>query len=460
MIPSGLSQTWCRYLGGAPLTERERSALIAACRDEQEREHLLADLRLDGMLRAHGAGLATAAAFARACSERVRAEDDAPAAELFAAGIRSRLRAEPETAAPAAWRVFARWGAAALLLICAGVLGVALLGHTGRARPILAALSGEVQLTTNGHTRSAHPGDLMAAGDRLTVAPGGSASWRYDDGSACALSGGVQASAPNSALFPAAVDGIRVVLEAGTLSAEVAKQPAGRPMRIESPAATAEIVGTAFTLGVGADGTRLTVSSGRVRLIHGGDQVEVAGGETAVADALGRFARVHPGGDLVTAITPGRARTDWVGWNGARLTVGAQPLLVSALARLRLDGNHGTQPIKLLHAENGSAVPGGQAEIDFSTPGPAHALVYAALAQPVLLAAHRSYYLVTRVDGREPWCHSDSVVATTSAASIDCAVYSLRDRWREEAGVGHCFGPVGLRYDQFSEPLSPQRSPP
>ncbi len=464
MIPAALHETWCRYLSGAPLDERERAALLAAGRDEQDRQRLLADLRLDGMLRAHGAGLATAAGFARACAERVRAEDDAPAAERFAAGVRSRLRGERSRAAPAAWRAPRRWGVAAVLLLgCLGALAAAALGRAGRAGPTLAALAGEVQFTSQGRTRSAHAGDLVAAGEGLLVAAGGSASWRYGDGSACTLipgaSGGTGPSGAAHALPGRSAAGIRLELGAGILDAEVAKQPAGHPMRIDSPAASAVIVGTAFTLGVGAEGTRCAVSSGRVRLLHRDDAVEVAGGETAVVDAQGHFARVHPGGDLLTAIVPGRARHDWVGWNGARLTIGDQPLHVSALARLRLDGNHGRQPITLLHAEDGSAVPGGQAVIDFSAPGPVLAMTYAALAQPVVLAARHSYYLVSRADGSEPWCHSDTVVDTTRAARCDGAVYSLQDRWVEEAGVGHCFGPVSLHYETYSEPLPPLRSP-
>jgi hypothetical protein len=471
MIPAALCETWCRYLGGAPLSAGERAALLAAGRDEQARQELLADLRLDGMLRAQGAGPAGDAAFARACCDRVRAEDDAPEAARFAAGVRSRLRAPPVRGAPTAWRARARWAAAALLLLAVGALAIAALGRAGPGRPTLAALSGEVRLTTHGRTRSAHAGELVAVDDRLTVAEGGSARWRYDDGTVCTLTGGAgapggtgasgAAGAPvdASAHFPPSTAGIRVALDAGTLSAEVATQPAGQPMRIESPAATAVIVGTAFTLGVGAQGTRLAVSSGRVRLLHRDDAIEVAGGETAVVDAEGHVARVHPGGDLLTAITPGRPRRDWVGWNGARLTIGDQPLRVSALARLRLDGDHGRQPIKLLHAEDGSAVPGGEAVIDFSVPGPALALTYATLAQPVVLAARHSYYLVSRADGSEPWCHSDTVVATTGAARCDCAVYSLRESWVEEAGAGHCFGPVSLVYDPYSEPLSPLRSP-
>jgi ferric-dicitrate binding protein FerR (iron transport regulator) len=81
--------------------------------------------------------------------------------------------------------------------------------------------------------------------------------------------------------------GRRLFLEKGLLKAEVAKQPAGLPMIVESPHGEARILGTVFALHVDADpkkGTRLEVEEGRVELKNGaGRTVMVDGGHQAVA---------------------------------------------------------------------------------------------------------------------------------------------------------------------------------
>ncbi len=81
--------------------------------------------------------------------------------------------------------------------------------------------------------------------------------------------------------------GKKILLARGTVSAEVSRQPAGRPMAIETPHAEARVLGTRLTLLAGADSTRLEVLEGRVRFTRAGDRrtVDVMGGHYAVAAA-------------------------------------------------------------------------------------------------------------------------------------------------------------------------------
>ncbi|HVE41929.1 MAG TPA: FecR family protein [Planctomycetota bacterium] len=84
-----------------------------------------------------------------------------------------------------------------------------------------------------------------------------------------------------------ATHGRRLVLEKGTLRAEVAKQPAGLAMIFETPHGEARVLGTTLALHVDADpkkGTRLEVEEGRVELKNAaGRTVMVDGGHQAVA---------------------------------------------------------------------------------------------------------------------------------------------------------------------------------
>jgi hypothetical protein len=88
------------------------------------------------------------------------------------------------------------------------------------------------------------------------------------------------------AAAPAPSSGDRLVrLDAGTLTADVARQPAGRRRLILTPNARAEVLGTRLTLSVEADASTLTVEKGRVRLVRLADGAAVVVGAGQVATA-------------------------------------------------------------------------------------------------------------------------------------------------------------------------------
>jgi hypothetical protein len=82
--------------------------------------------------------------------------------------------------------------------------------------------------------------------------------------------------------------GQRVMLAVGTLRAEIAAQPVGRPFVVATPHGEATVLGTRFTLAVTADATTLAVEEGTVRLARSGDAegTIVPRGETAQIGAL------------------------------------------------------------------------------------------------------------------------------------------------------------------------------
>lgn len=79
--------------------------------------------------------------------------------------------------------------------------------------------------------------------------------------------------------------GKRVFVGKGVLTATVAPQPPGQPLRVSSPTAELEVLGTVFTLDAGEDDARLSVAEGRVRLrrIADGGVAEVAARQSIVA---------------------------------------------------------------------------------------------------------------------------------------------------------------------------------
>jgi hypothetical protein len=79
--------------------------------------------------------------------------------------------------------------------------------------------------------------------------------------------------------------GTRVVLTRGTLTADVAKQPADQPLVIATPQAEARVLGTVFRMVVDAASTRLEVREGKVRLTREGKSVDVPAGQYATAAA-------------------------------------------------------------------------------------------------------------------------------------------------------------------------------
>ncbi|RPH41064.1 MAG: hypothetical protein EHM91_10450, partial [Planctomycetota bacterium] len=77
----------------------------------------------------------------------------------------------------------------------------------------------------------------------------------------------------------------RIVLDAGTATAQVTRQQPGRPLLFITPHAEARVLGTKLTLTVGPSETRLEVREGRVKLTRLSDNasVEVTAGQFAIA---------------------------------------------------------------------------------------------------------------------------------------------------------------------------------
>jgi len=124
------------------------------------------------------------------------------------------------------------------------------------------------------------------AGTALRLPTNASATLVFADGSALQLDPGaaVEFSAPADA---AGSGGKQLRLLAGSLTAQVRPQPAGRPLRVHTPHAVVTVVGTEFGLSVAGAETQLEVITGSVKLARPGGEppLAVSAGETALASA-------------------------------------------------------------------------------------------------------------------------------------------------------------------------------
>ena len=146
-------------------------------------------------------------------------------------------------------------------------------------------------------------------------------------------------------------------------------------------------------------------------------------------------------------------RNDYTGWLGMRLTVGKDPLTVSALGRLYIVGNTGTHTVKLVRAIDGVDLLGGSALISVTT-GIPNTITYAALPSPITLAANTSYYLVSQeTKGADLWRDIASVMSTKAAAVNGSSYWDLNTAaWITMGGEQTSFAPVSFLY---TEPASP-----
>ena len=140
-------------------------------------------------------------------------------------------------------------------------------------------IEGEVFVVVEGERRPARAGQPLLPGMGVTTGLGQSgASLVLPDGTRFGI--GADATLREIAKGPR---GTRVVLNSGTLVADVSKQPAEQPLVFATPHGEARVLGTVLRLIVDFSLTRLEVKEGKVRLTRDGKSVDVGAGQYAVA---------------------------------------------------------------------------------------------------------------------------------------------------------------------------------
>ncbi len=210
------------------------------------------------------------------------------------------------------------------------------------------------------------------------------------------------------------------------------------------------------TFGAGANATVQATASGGFRFANwteNGNSVATSPSYTFTVDGarhlVAHFAPDNGGAEqsFVTSFTPGRVRHDFGGWVGMQITVGPQPITVTALGRAFLAGNSGSHTVKLVRAGDGADVSGGAAEVVMS-PGQTGQFKYAALPSPITLEANTRYYLVSREHAwQDMWSDLDTRVVTSPVAACDGAVYFWQS-WIKSSGPATAYVPVSFKYTE------------
>ena len=153
---------------------------------------------------------------------------------------------------------------------------------------------------------------------------------------------------------------------------------------------------------------------------------------------------------LLTDATLGPLRNDYSGWMGMRFVVGANPLQVSALGRIYIDGNTQSHELRLVNAATGATA----ASVLWMPAGGTHNQIkYATLPAPVILAANTEYYLVSQETAGGDFSYGDNTRITTTAAAVVLASASSDDGsmwWRYGTFGSYGYGPLDLKYCESS----------
>lgn len=198
----------------------------------------------------------------------------------------------------------ARWwlpwaGALAASLL---VAVTALMWSLSPAAPLLTAVSannGSLIWSDGRARRGLSGGDEVPAGRLMLEGDSATAVLRFPDGTSLTL-------ASDSDVNVTTRNGAKHLhLQRGILSAEVAPQPSGRAMVIETATARLDVLGTVFTVSAGTASTALEVQHGRVRLERLADGQAVEVGEQQQARATLDTSR-----DLTASLRP-QAPTSW-----------------------------------------------------------------------------------------------------------------------------------------------------
>ncbi len=138
------------------------------------------------------------------------------------------------------------------------------------------------------------------------------------------------------------------------------------------------------------------------------------------------------------------ARIDFNGWVGMKLTVGANPLTVSALGRICVANNVQTHVVKFVKVSDGSDLAGASASVNMAGCTP-NQFTYGTIA-PVTLAAGTSYYLVSQeTPGADQW-YDQSGVSATNVAVVNSSVYSYNGVWYPIGAANTSYVPPNFQY--------------
>jgi hypothetical protein len=160
---------------------------------------------------------------------------------------------------------------------------------------------------------------------------------------------------------------------------------------------------------------------------------------------------VPPSNTLISGQSTMYLRNNATQYLGMQLTVGANALNVARLGRFCAPGNSATHTVKLVTPGTFADVAGGSVQVNMAgcTPG---TYAYGNLANPVLLSARTSYYLVSYETANTDQFYDYAPVTSNGAASVDFPVYSVGSSYVPVPVPGYSYVPVNLQYNTSITP--------
>jgi hypothetical protein len=158
----------------------------------------------------------------------------------------------------------------------------------------------------------------------------------------------------------------------------------------------------------------------------------------------------------ITSVSGGTARNDASIPVGNYFTVGDVDISVTALGRWKIAGNSATHAVNVYAGTEttlAGATPMAAANVDMTT-GSAAGFVYAALAEPIVLEAGKSYYVLSdELDTADQWYNFDSTIAFSSDLAALRAAYVDGLGAFQLSTANKDFGPVGFQYGLVIEDI-------
>lgn len=261
------------------------------------------------------------------------AQSDALRRQVLTAGLNGRgpalrpprRRRLEALAFPLRWLEGLAWVAILALAIWAAVSGVQ---FDGARDAVVTEMTGRVEVAAleGDDWQVVAPGSVLRAGQRLRTGSASAATLTFSDGSTTLL-------AANSDVTLATLDGrsgqglnVHLRQHAGETFHTVVPRGPEVSFTVETPAGTALVQGTAFSVFVDASGhSRFAVESGQVRIAAAGEEVVLAAGQATTA---------LPGRSPGLPANQFRERGYVTGMHGAVWTIGGVPVRLSDATRL------------------------------------------------------------------------------------------------------------------------------
>jgi RHS repeat-associated protein len=141
----------------------------------------------------------------------------------------------------------------------------------------------------------------------------------------------------------------------------------------------------------------------------------------------------------------GTIRNNYSGWVGNQISVGTSPLVVTDLGRWVKSGNSGIHTVKLVRAADGIDVPGGSVSVNTSG-ATAGQYKYVTLANPVVLEASTTYYLMSQeANGGDLWYDGNTTLTASSGFTIPGNVTGTAAPYTAGGSANNGYVPIGFK---------------